>query len=122
MLKKFVLMIIVAFTLQLSWAVASAYCMHETDKTAQHFGHHPHEHEAKDGDTHADKSLDKSAAKKANSHPDCASCAHSPLGAHSSKLPLTVSALITYQLTAASLQTPAPFLAQPERPKWMAFA
>lgn len=92
--------------------------MHETDKTAQHFGHHPHEHDAKDGETHADKS----AAKKASSHPDCASCAHSPLGAHSSKLPLTESALITYQLTAASLQTPAPFLAQPERPKWMAFA
>lgn len=121
MLKKFVFMIVLAFTLQLSWAVASAYCMHETDMSAQHFGHHPHEHETVDGDAHTDKSADKSQ-KKAASHPDCASCAPSPLGAYSTNLLIILSKLIAYQLSAASLQTPAPFLAQPERPKWMAFA
>lgn len=121
MLKKFVFMIILAFTLQLSWAVASAYCMHETDKSAQHFGHHPHEHEAVDGEIHTEKSADKSQ-KKAAAHPDCASCTPSPLAAYSSSLLISQSTLIAYQLSGSALQTPAPFLAQPERPKWMALA
>ncbi|MBC3918048.1 hypothetical protein H8L32_11220 [Undibacterium sp. CY18W] len=131
MLKKFVFMLIIVFTAQLNWAVASAYCMHETDKTAQHFGHHPHQHQAADGDAHSnksvgesadqskDKSKDTSPIKKADSHPDCASCAHSPLGNHSSGFLLHQPSLDSYQLLAASLQAPSPFLGQPERPKWM---
>lgn len=96
--------------------------MHETDKTAQHFGHHPHQHHSEDGDTHADKSSDKSPIKKAASHPDCASCVHSPLGNYASSLMLTLPALSCYQLCVVSLQTPSPFLAQPERPKWIVLA
>jgi len=30
--------------LQMSWAMAGAYCGHELGADAQHFGHHDHEH------------------------------------------------------------------------------
>jgi ABC-type nickel/cobalt efflux system permease component RcnA len=47
MLKKFVFVLLAMFAFQLCWAVVSAYCLHETDVKAQHFGHHTHQHTAK---------------------------------------------------------------------------
>ena len=126
MLKKFVLMLIVLFTLQMSWAVASAYCMHETDKTAQHFGHHPHQHDS--GDANNTKAqdeqaeADKSSPQKAAAHPDCASCASSHLGGHSANFRANPNATNSFARNLSSLHIPLPFSSRPERPKWMALA
>lgn len=54
------LFVLLAFTLQVPWAAAAAYCAHETDAGAAHFGHHEHKHRAaadaagQDGGSHAD--------------------------------------------------------------------
>lgn len=77
MLKKFVYMLIVAITLQLSWGVASAYCTHETGKTAQHFGHHDHEHQS----TQESSKENSQKSKQSNSKfgvgdADCEYCHH----------------------------------------------
>jgi hypothetical protein len=40
------ILLLVVFALPSSWAVAAAYCEHETAADAAHFGHHGHEHAA----------------------------------------------------------------------------
>ena len=123
MLKKFVLMLIVLFTLQMSWAVASAYCMHETDKTAQHFGHHPHQHDAEtDKAELGGQASDKSSSQKAAAHPDCASCASSQLGDHSINFRANPNSANSYPFSLATLPVPTSLPDRPERPKWMALA
>ncbi|MBI3730390.1 MAG: hypothetical protein HY254_18925 [Burkholderiales bacterium] len=118
MLKKFVFLIVVAFTLQLSWTMAGVYCLHDADKTTHHFGHHPHEHDSTKSESYSDKSSDKNTA----SHPDCASCACSSVGAFTSSFLFAHSLLNNDQFTEVSLYTPSPVSPKPERPKWMAFA
>ncbi|MCU6434626.1 hypothetical protein LPB67_12675 [Undibacterium sp. Jales W-56] len=71
MLKKFVLMLILAFTIQLGWAVANTYCMHETGKASQHFGHHDHQHEA------TPETQQSSKSKISANDIDCDFCHHS---------------------------------------------
>ncbi|MFZ6813408.1 hypothetical protein ACO0K3_03005 [Undibacterium sp. Rencai35W] len=115
MVKKFVLMLIVAFTLQLSWTVASAYCMHETGKTSQHFGHHPHQHEA----SHNTDDQKNTDTKKVASHPDCASCTHSPLAAYTWQNELVNPLLVSHQHPSTTSELNTPYLGKPLRPKWM---
>lgn len=107
-------MLVVAVTLQFSWGVASAYCLHETGKASNHFGHHQHEHHAADG---ADET-DKSPAKKAQPHPDCATCAHSPLGVFASTVKSIAPAMAAHAAEPSPPIQPAPYLGQPERPQW----
>ena len=71
MVKRVLYMLVLAITLQLSWSVAAAYCMHESGNASQHFGHHQHEHVADDDADHNGSTL---AKKKVGSDPDCASC------------------------------------------------
>ncbi|MDQ9172296.1 cobalt-zinc-cadmium resistance protein [Oxalobacteraceae bacterium R-40] len=35
---------------QITWAGVSAYCKHESGATAQHFGHHEHQHQSQEED------------------------------------------------------------------------
>jgi hypothetical protein len=114
MLKRFLYMLVVAVTLQLSWGVATAYCMHETGKASNHFGHHQHKHQAADGADEANKS----PAKKASPHPDCATCAHSSLGVLSSSVKFVAPAMAAHASQAPPSVQPAPYLGQPERPQW----
>lgn len=114
MLKKFLYLLIIAFTFQVSWAMASAYCMHESGKASQHFGHHQHQHHTAGG---ADKDH-SSTPKKAAFHPDCASCAHGSLATHSTQIELVMPLLSGYQTVSVSPTLPAPYLGQPERPQW----
>ena len=124
MFKKFILMLIVTFTLQLSWTVASAYCLHETDKTSQHFGHHPHQHQQSQQENQEADHVDqkKSGAKKSSTHPDCASCTHASSAFATFHVELMHLAPQIYQVNLSQLQTPIPFLGKPERPKWQAAA
>lgn len=44
MRRWFTLLLLVLMPLQSVWAAAAAYCQHEEGRTAQHVGHHAHEH------------------------------------------------------------------------------
>jgi hypothetical protein len=118
MFRKFILMLIVAVTLQFSWSVASAYCMHEADRTSQHFGHHVHQHDVSDK-ADADKN---NTAKKAAPHPDCASCSASPSVTDSYQHEQIKPLLVRYQLSSPPPEPTSPYLGQPLPPKWMSAA
>jgi hypothetical protein len=113
MVKRFLIMIVVAFTLQLSWGVASAYCMHESGQASEHFGHHQHQHQSAVGDDDNSPS-----PTKASVHPDCATCSHSASAvfAWSDKSPQ--SRLTDHQRSASFDEHAAPYLKLPERPQW----
>jgi hypothetical protein len=115
MCKKWIILLIIAFTFQLSWAAASAFCQHETDKSTQHFGHHPHQHQSSDHE----ESKDKTGSKKSISHPDCATCQHG--SSMTSDLQVnSFDAIMRQDMNRlAPPQLPMPFLAEPERPKWV---
>lgn len=121
--KKLILMLLIAFTFQFCWTAASAFCQHEADKTAQHFGHHPHQHQSTEADKNADNDHDGSkkatSAKKVASHPDCATCSHG--GSLATELQVSPVDLLNRQYVDSlkQLQPTTPFLAEPERPKWM---
>ena len=73
MKKFFLLLLLFVLPLQMSWAAASAYCLHEEGKAAQHLGHHSHQHKASAGDEpQADAGKDLKTKTKA--HSDCNVC------------------------------------------------
>jgi len=114
MVKRVLYMLVLAVTLQLSWAVAAAYCMHESGSASQHFGHHQHEHASNDGADH-----DKSPAqKKAIYDPDCASCSHSPAGATALAGQGAGPVMAAHAAAEAPKSPPDPYLGLPERPQW----
>jgi hypothetical protein len=114
MVKRFFYMLALAFVLQMSAGVASAYCMHETGQASKHFGHHQHTHQNADGDE------DGSApAKKAGSDPDCASCSHGTLVMLSWSSKVAQLLLPAHQLLAQLPWQPTPYLGLPERPNWI---
>lgn len=125
MLKKIVFMLIVAFTLQLGWTVASAYCMHETDKASQHFGHHPHQHQAGDTaavDTAAVDTADddkKTNPKKTALHSDCSFCTLNLVAVSIWNGELVNPLLMGLQHGSSPSDPSAPYLGRPLRPKWM---
>jgi hypothetical protein len=108
-----VLAIIMAF--QLSWTVAGTYCMHETGRAAEHFGHHPH---VEDGHEFPVASKDKQTpAKQLAAHPHCASC-HATAPIIYTPQPLldvewTSIAPQSVIVALSSVYTPPP-----ERPQW----
>ncbi|MFZ6658306.1 hypothetical protein [Undibacterium sp. TJN19] len=118
MLKKILTMLILALTIQFNWTVASAYCLHETDKSASHFGHHPHQHDNAAQDD--EKSPD---SRQKATHADCDSCVHSAMtampwhAAVASPLPG-----LSHQLAFPLFTPPAPYMGMPDRPQWMALA
>lgn len=65
--KLLLIFLLVLLPLQFCWAAAAAYCQHEGEKTAQHFGHHSHQH-----DPAADLPDDGESVIKA--HADCGYC------------------------------------------------
>ncbi|RZI40012.1 DUF2946 domain-containing protein [Herbaspirillum sp. HC18] len=69
MKKLLLIFLLVLLPLQFCWAAAAAYCQHEGEKSAQHFGHHSHKHDAKaDLPDNADK------GGKVKIHVDCGYC------------------------------------------------
>lgn len=112
MLKKFLCLLVVVFTFQVSWAMASAYCMHESGQASQHFGHHQHQHHASGAEEHSP------TPKKAAFHADCASCVHGSLAAYGSHAELVMPLPAGYLPAALPAALPAPYLGQPERPQW----
>lgn len=116
MLKRLIYVFIVAITLQFSWGVASAYCMHETGKASQHFGHHQHDHKASNMGGDAEQS---SPAKKTSAHLDCASCSHhGSLGTETWQHSPAQAALLAAPIAELTVALPLPYLGLLERPRW----
>lgn len=116
MVKRILYMLIVTFTLQLSWGVASAYCMHETGKASQHFGHHQHDHKSSNADGDAEKSP---SLKKSTVHADCATCNHHGSAGMAvwQQAPAQANSSVA-QDGAPTVSLPLPYLGLPERPQW----
>lgn len=73
-MKKFVLLLLLfVLPLQMSWAAASAYCLHEEGKAAQHLGHHSHQHKAS-ADDEPQPDAGKDLKTKTKAHSDCNVC------------------------------------------------
>ena len=108
--RSLLLLLLLLLPLQFSWAVVSNYCQHESDGSAAHFGHHPHQHQDEDGAP--------AASKLAGGDPDCGSC-HGGF----CSLPC-MAATGPDALTAATHYPPYSLLPgcswqqRPERPNW----
>ena len=70
-MRRFVALVLLClFSLQASWAVAAAYCQHESSPDAAHFGHHVHDHATDTAQLEpSDESVGASAADL-----DCHAC------------------------------------------------
>lgn len=115
MVRRFVYILAAIIALQFSWTAVSAYCMHETGRAAQHFGHHQH---VEDGDEFPVASKDTpSAVKKFAVHTHCASCHHATVAIDTFHVPLYVQwasvAPDTDIVPLSSIYT-----SPPERPQW----
>ena len=71
MRRWFSIFLLVFLPLQFSWTMAASYCLHETDQTAQHFGHHEHKHQAGGEIVSATDDVGDNAGAY---HADCESC------------------------------------------------
>lgn len=114
---RFIRFLAVALVLQLTWGVASAYCMHESGQASQHFGHHQHEHQPSAADTDTDDD-GKSGAGKFKAHPDCASCTHGQIGVFSLDVGAVPSLPVRHEAVLGPFPQTSPFLGMPERPQW----
>ncbi|NBQ10090.1 MAG: hypothetical protein EBU47_11360 [Betaproteobacteria bacterium] len=97
-MKKFLaIFLLVLLPLQFSWAAVAGYCQHEAGVTANHPGHHTHDHQAADNHESG-----KDGTASTGVHHDCATC-------H-----LGCAAALTSDLkTPASLGFPLPFFRIP---------
>ncbi|MDQ4627526.1 cation efflux protein, CzcI family [Janthinobacterium lividum] len=120
MRRFFLILLLFVLPLQMSWAAASAYCLHEEGKAAQHLGHHSHQHKA---EADADKQPfgDKKVAdqqKKGQPHSDCNVChgiGHAWLPAGSS-LPVGDTASVNADTSPFFYASHIPDA--PKRPDW----
>ena len=108
--------------LQMSWAGVGAYCDHETDTVAQHFGHHAHKHAPGSQDS---ASYEPTAAGGFDPgfDPDCALCVLGCIAAM--PCPLAVPAAAKSFSHAIVLEPWKPVLhvlSIPERPNWSRLA
>lgn len=110
------LVLLVLLPLHSSWAVAASYCQHESGKSAQHFGHHTHQHQAPaDGSNDAGKPPFKLDS-------DCSVC---HLGCTAATVSVSSASVIAPELLVFADPPdtlPSIFLEGPERPKWVPVA
>jgi len=116
MRRLLVIFLLVLLPLQLSWASVAAYCAHESESQAQHFGHHDHQHQASQDQDNTDSKLSGSIDS------DCgtchAGCCVAMLGNIQIKSPVHASNVIDGSWTGLT----SPPLEIPERPNWAALA
>jgi hypothetical protein len=113
MLRRVVLLfMILLLPFQMSWAMAGAYCEHESGKAAQHFGHHDHVHTAPDSDQSSTKlKLDL----------DCSFHSHTAFqGVTTDSVLLSAAMNGAVQNATASFLHPHTIFDRPERPNWFA--
>lgn len=115
MLRRVVLLLMITLLpFQMSWAMAGAYCEHESGKAAQHFGHHDHVHTAPDSD--------KSDTKvKFKLDLDCSFHSHAAFqGVTTDGISLSAVMNSAVLNATASFLNPHTIFDRPERPNWFA--
>ena len=118
MIRRFLYLMMTVVALQFSWSVITSYCMHESGRGAQHFGHHQHDEVANNdaGVTPEKPNL----IKKTVAHTHCSVCAHGALSldgmADSVFHPMLVSVAPMEDIVRLSSSYTPP----PERPQWLA--
>ncbi|MFN4329537.1 MAG: hypothetical protein ACK4FF_11735 [Limnobacter sp.] len=116
MLRRLILVFMICvLPFQISWAMAGAYCEHESGKAAQHFGHHDHVHTAP---TDSDSSDTKTQLKL---DLDCSFHSHAAFQGVTTD-GMSVSAVMNgaVQNATASFLNPQTIFDRPERPNWIA--
>ena len=117
MRRWFLIFLVVLLPVQLSWAAVASYCQHESGTTAQHLGHHEHQHEAgaapsNDGDPH-------SKSKAAGTVDlDCGTCHAGTCSAMVQSLNLVMVKLPSETHSATALRLSSRPASLPERPNW----
>lgn len=118
MLRRFVLLLMISvLPFQMAWAMAGAYCEHESGKAAQHFGHHDHVHTAPtdsgSSDTKAKLKLDL----------DCSFHSHAAFqGVTTDGVSMSAVMNGAVQNATASFLHPHTVFDRPEKPNWFATA
>lgn len=112
MKRLVIILMLMLFPLQATWAAIGAYCQHESDVAAQHFGHHAHQHKADEGKTK------KGALPKFDA--DCAFCCVSGIAHFISSFDyIPIDELSMAHALTASDALPSSLHERPERPKWV---
>lgn len=115
MTRRFVYIIAAIIALQFSWTTVAAYCMHETGRAAQHFGHHQH---VEDGDEFPVAAKDTpSVVKKFAVHTHCASCHHATVAIDTWHDPLYLQWANAPPDTDI-VRLSSIYTSPPERPQW----
>ena len=111
----YILLAVMAF--QLSWNVVTGYCMHESGRAANHFGHHEH-NISSDELTLAAK--DKSGVSKKPTVHDAHCVSHANLAVVTPDLTPLLSIIDSTSMAVVdTVVSPASvFLTPPERPQW----
>ena len=122
MVKKIAFLLSLCILLQLSWTVVSAYCQHESGRSAQHFGHHAHQHQDANTDADADSKLSQSTPANSAAHADCAACPHGSWLSHVPDPQYLAGLMMQMKIAAPPAQTAQIDSEQPDRPNWIALA
>jgi hypothetical protein len=120
MRRLIAILLLALVSLQSSWAVAAAYCDHETSRDAAHFGHHADVHLASAMFDHSGDGDTGDADTPTNGH--CHDCHTSPVGVI---LPLVHVAVDLGSGAIASVpppRLPTPPLQPLDRPDWQTLA
>ena len=117
MRRVFMIFLLVLMPLQLSWAALASYCQHESGVTAQHFGHHEHQHQ-----TQADEPDQGKPKSFGMADADCGLCQAgcTTIVAAPQKIPPLSTASVSFGWPPDTLASTS--LSRPERPNWAALA
>ncbi len=117
MRRWLLVLLLVLLPLQLTWAAVGVYCTHERQPTAQHLGHHQHEHAASASGQAISTFVDVASVGH-----DCGVCHANCSVAFqtTSSLPNLNSVPIRSDIRLASYLTRYQDL--PERPQWLPLA
>ena len=114
------ILLLVLLPTQMSWAVVSDYCAHETGAAADHVGHHDHDAHGHapalmdDGDVDADTSPSGGI--------DCDHCHGQCAGMLVSSVSAPLDRVMVTPAPARDARCAAHAAAQPERPQWARLA
>ncbi len=117
MKRYLAIILLVLLPLQFSWAAVAGYCQHESEVTANHLGHHSHDHQA--ADQHEPV---KDGASSAEAHHDCATCHLGCSVALASDLTTPTAATDRDYPFDYNVNPSLALTKRPERPQWPTLA
>lgn len=118
MKRMFLILMLVALPLQMTWAAMAAYCSHEVGASARHLGHHVHTHTTSPDDSSPDP-----ASGSGKAHADCHFCqltGHGVIQSVVTALPFGESTLVQAGFVSHRYSSFIP--EGPDRPRWPRFA